>query len=90
MPPVWFTASFNMILKGNIYWHNTILTIMLIFIPILYIKLYMKYISSFRIRLQKLNQENEIYKEKTELLEKLSKYICKGKGEELFFNFAYI
>lgn len=89
LPPVWFGAPFDMILKGNISWYNIVFTIMLIFIPILSIKLYMKYIPSFERNLQKLDQESGACKEKIGLLQKLSKYICKNKVEELFFNFAY-
>lgn len=88
MPPIWFSAPFELILNKNQSKYILIYSILAVLVPILSIVLYVKLIPSFERSLQKLNSADEKTKDKNKFTILLSKILCKDKDERTFFRFA--
>lgn len=89
VPPIWFGAPFELILKGNQDFHTIIFSILSILIPIIAMIIYNKLTPTFEYNLQKLNDNSGSSKPGDSSLNKLlSKVVCSTKEEATFFKFA--
>lgn len=87
--PIWFGASFEVILQGNRNIHFVIFSVLALIIPIISIAIYIKLIPIFERNLQKLNNNSSVgVKRNKKFFDKLSKVICFNKEERIFFRFA--
>lgn len=87
-PPLWFSAPFELILKGNREGYIIIYSILGILIPILSIVLYIRLIPTFERNLQKLNSAEGQTKDKNKITIFISKVLCRNKEERVFYKFA--
>lgn len=88
LPPLWFAAPFELLLKGNMETYVIIYSILALIIPIVSIILYVIFIPSFESNLQKLNQADNKGKDKNKLTRIISKLVSKDKEERTFYRFA--
>lgn len=89
MPPVWFSAPFEIIKRSEVNNTYIIFTIMAIVIPIVAIAVYIKLMPIFEENLQKLsNNYSNTKKAKGKLVELLSRLLCRSNEERIFFRFA--
>ncbi|WP_186579056.1 hypothetical protein [Aquibacillus kalidii] len=89
IPPVWFSAPFELVLHNN-YANNIVFYFILSFvIPILSVVLYSYLVPSFERNLEKLLYTGGENKKKTNHIDNwLAKLICRKKEERVFFTFA--
>ena len=89
IPPVWFGAPFELILKGNFDSYIIILSMLAIVIPTISIIIYNRLIPTFEYNLQKLNESSghsiSRYKGFNRFLSEL---VCRTREERTFFRFA--
>jgi len=89
IPPVWFSAPFEMIKKSEIHSTYVIFTVMAIAIPIMAILVYMKLMPLFEENLLKLsNNYGTTKKAKGKPGQLLSRLLCRSREERIFFRFA--
>lgn len=89
LPPVWFAAPFELILKHNYNYFIVIFSILALIVPIISIIIYVKLIPTFEKSLQKLNNNSVRGKKvKGKLAAALSSIICSNREEKVFFKFA--
>lgn len=89
LPPVWFSAPFEMMKKSEVNVVYIILTVMAIVIPILAMAFYIKSMDMFEENLQKMtNNAGKRKKVKRKPGGILSTVLCRSKEERLFFRFA--
>ncbi|WP_017414342.1 hypothetical protein [Clostridium tunisiense] len=89
LPPVWFSAPFEMMKKSEVNVVYIILTVMAIVIPILAMAFYIKSMDMFEENLQKMtNNSGKRKKVKRKPGGILSTVLCRSKEERLFFRFA--
>ncbi|MFY3792280.1 hypothetical protein ACOQFO_11460 [Ureibacillus sp. MALMAid1270] len=87
--PIWFAANTEMLLKQNFEMIYTIFTILSIIVPIIVIRLYMKFNPAFEHYLQKLSFHGKAKEKKQNKIgEGLLKIICPSQQERSFFRFA--
>lgn len=87
--PVWFGAPFEILLRGNGNIYYQTLSALAVAVPVLSITAYIKMIPSFEKNLQKLSSNGgSRRKGRLRLSEKVSRVICFGREERLFFRFA--
>lgn len=89
LPPVWFSAPFELILKHNYSHFTVIFSALALIVPIISIVIYVKFIPTFEENLQKLNNNSVRGKKaKGKLAVALSSIICSNREEKIFFKFA--
>ncbi len=89
LPPVWFSAPFEMMKKSEVNVVYIILTVMAIVIPILAMAFYIKSMDMFEENLQKMtNNSGKRKKVKRKPGGILSTVLCRSKEERIFFRFA--
>jgi len=89
IPPVWFSAPFELIKKSEIHSTYVIFTVMAIVIPIMAILVYMKLMPLFEENLLKLsNNYGTTKKAKGKPGQLLSRLLCRSREERIFFRFA--
>ena len=88
LPPVWFSAPFELFMHGDISILNVIASMMAVILPILAIIIYIKLMPSFERNLQKLSSYSSNSKEKKGLVEKFAKVVCRDDIERTFYKFA--
>lgn len=90
MPPMWFSANFNIIENGQSNNIITIMSVLSVLVPVISIIVYIKLIPVFEYNLQKLGDNTyKNTKTKESIAQKISKTICKDKEERVFFDFVY-
>lgn len=90
IPPIWFAAPYEVILKGNFDANYIALSILALVIPIVAIFVYIKLTPTFEANLQKLNDNSsKSKKEEGKLFEKVAKLVCPNREERSFFKFYY-
>ncbi|MCF3943143.1 hypothetical protein [Oceanobacillus alkalisoli] len=91
IPPIWFSAPFELVLNHNYTREIIILSVLAILGPLLSIFFYYLSMPAFERNLQKLMEESSTKKKKkwtpNDLFEKL---ICFSKEEKAFYRFASI
>ncbi|MEN2467320.1 hypothetical protein [Ornithinibacillus sp. JPR2-1] len=91
MPPLWFSAPFELLLNHNYTPEIILLSAMAIIVPLLSIMLYYWLMPSFEKNLQKLMEESGKKKKETWSLDRLfERLICFSKEERTFYRFASI
>lgn len=91
LPPVWFAAPFELILKHNYNYFIVIFSILALIVPIISIIIYVKLIPTFEKSLQKLNNNSVRGKKvKGKLAAALSSIICSNREEKVFLNLPLI
>ncbi|WP_339216397.1 hypothetical protein [Ornithinibacillus sp. FSL M8-0202] len=91
MPPLWFSAPFELLLNQNYTPEIILLSAMAILVPLLSIMLYYGLMPSFEKNLQKLMEESGKKKKQTWRLDRLfERLICFSKEERTFYRFASI
>ncbi|UZQ51228.1 hypothetical protein [Clostridium kluyveri] len=89
LPPVWFSAPFELILNHNYSYFIVIFAALALIVPIVSIIIYVKLIPTFEKNLQKLNNNGVQGKKiKGKLSIALSSIICSNREEKIFFKFA--
>ncbi len=88
IPPIWYSAPFELLLHGKFEMFLIIFTILAIIVPILFIILYIKLMPSFERNLQKLSEQSTRKKTQSKLSLGLAKIICRDKEERTFYRFA--
>lgn len=87
--PIWFGAPFDLIIKGCYNTYFIIFTILAVWVPVISIIIYIKFISYFEQNLQKLNNNSSKSKKgHKKLMRSLSKIICHNENERTFFRFT--
>lgn len=87
--PIWFSAPFELFLKGSRNMHVLVFSLLALIVPIISIMVYMSITPAFERNLQKLNNNSARRKsEKGGLQKALCAFLCSGKEERTFFNFA--
>jgi len=90
VPPVWFAAPYELILKGNFDINYIILSALALVVPIVSIVVYIKLTPTFEANLQKLNDNSsKSKKEEGKLFSKIANLVCPNKEEKSFFKFYY-
>lgn len=91
IPPVWFSAPFELVLNQNYSSEIIILSLLAVLAPLASILLYYLFMPSFERNLQKLMEESSTKKKKKRTLNDLiEKVICFSKEERVFYRFASI
>lgn len=88
LPPVWFAAPFELIINRNYEIYIIIYSLLAVLVPILSIIVYIKLIPTFERNLQKLNSAEGQTKDRNKITIFLSKILCRGKEERVFYRFA--
>ena len=88
LPPLWFSALFELILNGAREVYVLVYSLMGLVIPILAILLYIKLIPVFESNLQKLIQADNRSKDKNKLRNFLAKTLTNNREERAFFRFT--
>ncbi len=88
LPPLWFAAPFDLIIKGNRENYILIFSALALIIPIISISLYIKLTPTFERNLQKLNSADEKSKNKDKLTNLIARTVCKDNEEKAFFKFT--
>ncbi|MFL0193983.1 hypothetical protein ACJDU8_00030 [Clostridium sp. WILCCON 0269] len=89
LPPVWFAAPFELILKHNYNYFIVMFSILALIVPIISIIIYVKLMPTFEKSLQKLNNNSVRGKKvKGKLGAALSSIVCSNREEKVFFEFA--
>lgn len=87
--PTWFSAPFELFLRGDFHTHYIILSVFALVIPVLSFGIYIKLIPVFERNLQKLNnQSGRIKRKKGKILVLIGTILCSSKEERTFFHFA--
>ncbi|WP_297517669.1 hypothetical protein [uncultured Clostridium sp.] len=87
-PTFWFTSPY-VLLQGNINIISIIGSVCAIFIPLIFIGVYLSVLENFEIYLQKLDQVSKSKKRaKFSLMNSIGKMLCTGKQELAFFDFS--
>lgn len=91
IPPIWYGATFEVLLNGNIDPILIALSLMGILIPPISIILYSKLTPVFERNLQKLSEQGGSDGNRKNIFQsKLSAIVCRTKQERAFYNFASI
>jgi len=89
IPPIWFSAPFQMLKKSEINTTYIIFGIMTIVIPIVALTLYIKLIPIFEENLQKLSNHTERIKKVNRRPDQLLSWLlCNSNEERIFFRFT--
>jgi len=88
LPPIWFSAPFELILKGNKENSIVIYSLIALIIPILSIIIYIKLIPVFESNLQKLNEASKPKVKKVNISDFIAKLVCKTREEQAFYKFS--
>lgn len=88
LPPLWFSAPFELLLMGNREIHIIIYSVLALIIPIISIILYINFIPTFEKNLQKLNQADNKSKDKNKITRLISNFVSRDKEERTFYKFA--
>lgn len=88
LPPVWFAAPFEFILKGQREPYIVIYSILALLVPILAIVIYMKTIPIFEANLQKLSSAGGIKKSKNKVTNFIGKLVTRDAEERNFYIFS--
>lgn len=90
IPPIWFGASFELLLHQDLSNGVVLLTLLAVIIPIIAIFIYYKLMPSFERNLQKLVEGTVNRKNRTFKLENfLARLTCYSREERIFFRFSY-
>src|SRR5699024_5204146 len=88
LPPIWFSAPFELILKGNKENSIVIYSLIALIIPILSIIIYIKLMPVFESNLQKLNEASKPKVKKVNISDFIAKLVCKTREEQAFYKFS--
>src|SRR5699024_5449217 len=88
IPPIWFAAPFEYILKGNREIYIIIYSVMAFIIPLVSIALYTFLMPAFESNLQKLNEVGGMRKNKQRFTDRVAQLICRRKEERSFYRFS--
>lgn len=89
LPPMWYSAIFELILLQNTSLAMILSALIAIFIPLLALWLYFKLMPTFERNLQKLMSATHTRKQKkSKLMNGLSKWLCRDQKEQAAFHFA--
>lgn len=90
VPPIWFSAPFELVFHGNRDLFIMIFTILALVVPIVFLWLYIKLMPAFERNLIKLNRQKarnkKVHKNKNKWFIQL---ICRSKEEKCFYRFAH-
>lgn len=87
--PVWFSGSFQLLLKSDYNTYYVVFSLMALLLPVLSLLLYVKLIPHFEKNLQKLSNNSESVKRgkrKSSVL--VSRLLCQNNQERIFYQFA--
>lgn len=88
IPPMWFAAPLSIISGEEVTRLKIIMSILAVAVPIISMFIYLKLTPAFEKNLQKLNNNEDNIKEKSNLLIKINNLFCKDNTERAFFNFS--
>lgn len=88
LPPLWFSAPFELILNGSREIHIIIYSILALLVPIAAIIIYIKLIPSFERNLQKLTQADNKNRDKNKIRNKISGLVTGNREERAFYRFS--
>lgn len=89
IPPIWFSAPYDLFLNGNVESGTILLSILAIIIPVIAFSFYYRLIPVFEQNLQKLMEEESASKEKTyPIMSLFERFVCKNEEERIFFRFS--
>ncbi len=89
LPPVWFGAPFEILIKGNMNSYFVIFSILAVVVPIIAISLYVRLTPVYERNLQKLNNnEGSKGKKKSHISNFIAKVVCPNKQERTFYNYS--
>lgn len=88
VPPIWFSAPFELIINKNYNNYIIFYSILALIVPILSIIIYVKLVPTFERYLQKFDSADGKTRDKNRFTIFLSKIVCKNKDERAFFKFA--
>lgn len=88
IPPMWFAAPLSIISGEGVTRLKIIMSILAVAVPIISMFIYLKLTPAFEKNLQKLNNNEDNIKEKSNLLIKINNLFCKDNTERAFFNFS--
>lgn len=88
LPPLWFAAPFELLLRGNTQTYMVIYSLLALIVPIISIILYILFVPAFERNLQKLNEADNKGKDKNKILRMISKWISRDQEEQTFYRFA--
>ncbi|SCW69610.1 hypothetical protein SAMN04487970_103025 [Paenibacillus tianmuensis] len=89
IPPLWFGASFEWLLRGQAAPHFIVFTLLAFVTPIVSILIYTRLVPFFERSLHKLaNDSAKKGREHGRWLDVVSRFICSGREERTFFRFS--
>lgn len=88
LPPLWFAAPFELLLRGNTNTYIIFYSILALVVPIISIILYIHFIPNFERNLQKLNQADNKGKDKNKITRIVSNLVSRDKEERTFYKFT--
>lgn len=88
LPPLWFSAPFELLINGSRDMHIIIYSILALLIPIFAIILYVKLIPAFETNLQKLSQADNKNKDKNKIRNAIAALVTGNNEERAFYKFA--
>ncbi|WP_010530256.1 hypothetical protein [Lentibacillus jeotgali] len=89
IPPIWFGAPFELLLRQNMSSGIIFLSLLALFVPIISIIIYARLMPSFERNLEKLLNESGTSRQKLFKLDHLwSRLVCFNREERVFFQFA--
>ncbi|GGN57405.1 hypothetical protein [Oceanobacillus indicireducens] len=91
IPPIWFSAPFELVLNHNYTSEIIILSVLAVLVPLLSFFFYYLSMPAFERNLQKLMEESSTKKKKKRTLNDLiEKLICFSNEERVFYRFSSI
>lgn len=89
LPPLWYGASFELLLNNNFTLPTIIFTVLAVVGPILSILLYIRLMPAFEQNLAKLLSDSKRNRKKSRYLDRFwSTVLCRRKEEQTFYMFS--